>query len=193
MQHTWNFMLVQYNRRRKEQDSSCSIFKGEGELLFGIDLYFSHHGFIFSKMKKPQMQWGPCPSPTLVQRSVEKTKLPQQPQLGRIKQVDLCLEKLSVCSGQRECIRFLFLHSKLPKTKPLKTMPIYYLTVSLIGSESGHSFVLCSGSHKAEIKVAAAAVFSGSWAPFPRLWQNPIVWVCRTEVPVSPSQILATA
>lgn len=64
-------------------------------------------------------------------------------------------------------------------------MTIYYLTVSFIGSESRHSFVLCSGSHKAEIKVAAAALFSGSWAPFPRLWQNPIVCVCRTEVPIS--------
>lgn len=59
-------------------------------------------------------------------------ELPQQPQLGRIKQVDLCLGKLSVCSGlEREYIRFLLLHNKLPRTPGLTTMPVYYLTVSL--------------------------------------------------------------
>lgn len=58
--------------------------------------------------KNSQMQPMPCPSPSLVRTSCRENQLCYQPQLGRIKQVDLCLEKPSVCSGLERMNVLLF-------------------------------------------------------------------------------------
>lgn len=74
---------------RRVKGSRCS------SLIF----VFPTTGSFSARQQKPQVQQGPYPSPLLSGEVRGENQLPQQPQLGRIKQVDLCLEKPSMCSG----------------------------------------------------------------------------------------------
>lgn len=58
----------------------------------------------------------------------------------------------------------LFLHNKLPWIQWLKTIPLYYFTVP-VGQDSGRAeLALCSGSHKAGIKVwTGVLIWRADW------------------------------
>lgn len=65
----------------------------------GMDLCFPTTGSLSAKQQNPKCNGDHAPAFQLSAEVCRENQLPHQPQLGRIKQVDLCLEKPSMCSG----------------------------------------------------------------------------------------------
>lgn len=132
----------------------------------------------------------PCPSPTLVWTSRGENQLPYRPQLGRIKQVDLCLEKPRVCSGLQSTNVLIFYFCMTNCHKFSSLTQHHLLSHGLLGSEVWAVWSLLKAQSRClwlaslpELKLLAQAHVSvaessfggaGVRSPFPcQLWAGP--------------------
>ena len=86
-------------QREKNVIPAVGSLRVKGSCCYTLIFAFPVTGSFSTEQQKSPIRWGLYPSPTLVWRSWGENRLPHQPQLGRIKQVDLWL-----CSGlERIC------------------------------------------------------------------------------------------
>lgn len=87
-------MPVQYNWKREEPDSSCSgSLRVQGSCWSTLLFVFPIPGSFSAKQPSPKCKRVLYLSPHLSGDVYGENQLPYQPQLERIKQVDLCLER----------------------------------------------------------------------------------------------------